>query len=324
MKKNTLSSQIGFSLTEIVVAMGIAVFSLFIMSSSFIYMYKESQKFTDKIFNEIENRLVERVLFRDLKNANSSFNILEINKNTFFNIPDSSSASKKIILSSTDQTDTETTNEIIFILSKNRKIPYSPAYAYETDFKSFKFKSLNYNCILSKENSTQCNSKFSPYLGLGSKEIWQTNNLIMLENPYFSSHEPSYSFFIGFVQEKDKNNEEQSLFPLKGNNCLSESYFNKTSHFKENENSFLQTIQSNNAPADIQASLLLIDIVKYFFKKSKTSDKWELYRSILKFDSNSKKCSFESEFFLCNTCKQIEFIRENSMEPTIKFKIISN
>lgn len=314
-----MKNQRGFTLAEMIVGVALMGIMGMVAASFFVFTAKTKTEITNEIEDKVDSILAERMILRDLKNSEPSFNNLNVlddyGRRFFDYVSDASetavdNSERKLTLEAGRR------HEVIFIATAERKggtILYTPASAYEVgnppadprQAASLNFVSLNKN-----NEVTFANDK-----------IWVGGNVVMLDTPTtvreMTSSGPDYSkparspIFLGVVP----NSGASTLVRLSLGNLIDMSnpmYPNETI---TNEDKFLRDIPPMGGAAPL-VRLKVVNIIKYYLAKDQSGKQINLWRSVYGLQG------FNQGQLFAYDVQKVEFSRKDAKDALIYFKIV--
>nr|BFD60285.1 hypothetical protein CKG001_23920 [Bdellovibrio sp. CKG001]BFD63700.1 hypothetical protein BdHM001_23810 [Bdellovibrio sp. HM001]BFD66125.1 hypothetical protein HAGR004_11470 [Bdellovibrio sp. HAGR004] len=314
-----MKNQRGFTLAEMIVGVALMGIMGMVAASFFVFTAKTKTEITNEIEDKVDSILAERMILRDLKNSEPSFNNLNVlddyGRRFFDYVSDASetavdNSERKLTLEAGRR------HEVIFITTAERKggtILYTPASAYEVgnppadprQAASLNFVSLNKN-----NEVTFANDK-----------IWVGGNVVMLDTPTtvreMTSSGPDYSkparspIFLGVVP----NSGASTLVRLNLGNLIDMSnpmYPNETI---TNEDKFLRDIPPMGGAAPL-VRLKVVNIIKYYLAKDQSGKQINLWRSVYGLQG------FNQGQLFAYDVQKVEFSRKDAKDALIYFKIV--
>lgn len=320
-----IKNERGLTLAEMIVGVALMGIMGMVAASFFMFTAKTKKEITNEIEDKVDNILAERMILRDLKNSEPSFNnviIADDNGRPFFDyvadVTESTvdASARKLTLEMGRRT------EFIFIANHERmggSLMYAPANAYDVGTPpgdpmvaaSLSFVSLNKDSIV----------QFSDPAGMG--RFWQVGNVLMLDTPTMvremTYNGPNYSkparspIFLGSVQAPGATR----LLALNIPGFLNTSnpmYPNETIG---DEDKFLRDIPPMGGAAPL-VRLKVVNIIKYYIQKDSTGNVVNIYRSMY-----TGKEFGPGQLFASDVAK-LEFTRKSAHDALIYFKIVRN
>ncbi|UXR66162.1 prepilin-type N-terminal cleavage/methylation domain-containing protein [Bdellovibrio bacteriovorus] len=314
-----MKNQRGFTLAEMIVGVALMGIMGMVAASFFVFTAKTKTEITNEIEDKVDSILAERLILRDLKGSEPSFNnlnVLDDYGRRFFDYV--SDASESAIDNSERMLTLEAgrRHEFIFISVAERKggtILYTPASAYEVgnppadprQAASLNFVSLNRN-----NEVTFANDK-----------IWIGGNVVMLDTPTtvreMTPTGPNYTkparspIFLGVVA----NSGASTLARINLANLIDMSnpmYPNETI---TNEDKFLRDIPPMGGAAPL-VRLKVVNIIKYYLAKDQSGKQINLWRSIYGLQGFTQPQLFAYDV------QKVEFSRKDAKDSLIYFKIV--
>ncbi len=314
-----MKTQRGFTLVEMIVGIALMGILGLVTASFFVFTAKTKNEITNEIEDKVDNILAERMLLKDLKFSEPSFNNLLITDDSGFRFFD-------YAFDTTDQVDDN--RERKFTLDVNNKkeftflvtaeklgasVMYTPSVAYEIGeipaspnvAASLTFQSLNKGGELAKSR-------------VG---YWQPGVVLMLDTPAMvremTSTGPNYKrparspVFVGVVQAPGATRLKRVDLP----NFVDYSNPMYPSETVTDEDYFLRNVPPLGGAAPL-VRLKAVYIIKYYLEKDKTTGRVSLYRST--YDANG----FQSGQLFATNVSKVEFTRKSARDALIYFKII--
>ncbi|KHD88440.1 MAG: hypothetical protein OM95_09245 [Bdellovibrio sp. ArHS] len=289
-----------------------------VAASFFVFTAKTKEEITNEIEDKVDNIIAERMILKDLKFSEPSFNNVLITDDTGFRFFDYVSdvsgdpeyeSPRKLTLEFGRR------NEFVFITTNDKlgTMMYTPAVAYELgalpasamEEASLTFKSLN------KGNEV---SKSSP-------AIWQVGNLLMLDSPAavreMTATGPNYKvparspIFVGSVIAPG----ESRLSPLNLPGFLNRTHPLYPNETIQDEDKFLRDIPPMGGAAPL-VRLKAVNIIKYYLDKDPQTKTVNLLRSVYKNNTFS-----QGQLFAAGVSRVV-FSRNNARDSLIYYQII--
>lgn len=314
-----MKNQRGFTLAEMIVGVALMGIMGMVAASFFVFTAKTKTEITNEIEDKVDSILAERMILRDLKNSEPSFNNLNVlddyGRRFFDYVSDASetavdNSERKLTLEAGRR------HEVIFIATAERKggtILYTPASAYKVgnppadprQAASLNFVSLN------KDNEVT----------FANDKIWVGGNVVMLDTPTtvreMTSMGPDYTkparspIFLGVVP----NAGASTLLRLNLGNLIDMSnpmYPNETI---TNEDKFLRDIPPMGGAAPL-VRLKVVNIIKYYLAKDQSGKQINLWRSVYGLQGFAQGQLFAYDV------EKVEFSRKDAKDSLIYFKIV--
>ncbi|XGC79881.1 Tfp pilus assembly protein FimT/FimU [Bdellovibrio bacteriovorus] len=318
-----MRNQKGFTLAEMVVGIALLGIMGMVAASFFVFTAKTKNEIVNDIEDSVDSILAERMLLKDLKNSEPSFNnllLVDDNGNRFFDyVSDRTDQSvdnspRTLTLAPGGK------NEFIFISTSDKLGPaimYTPAMAYDVGAPSpnpmiaspLNFRSLN------KGGALNVSDPDDP-----SKKLWTPGRVLMLDSPAqvreMTATGPNYNrparspIFIGTVVSEG----ETRLNPVDLGNMLDRTnpmYPNETI---TDEDKFLRDLPPMGGAAPI-VRLKPIVIIKYYLSKDNTGKKINLMRST--FDGQR----FGDGQLFASDIEKVVFSRKDAHDSLIYYMI---
>lgn len=314
-----IKNQRGFTLAEMIVGVVLMGILGMVVASFFVFTAKTKTAITNEIEDKVDNILAERMILRDLKNSEPSFNNIAI-------LDDAGRPFFDFVADVTDQSvdnsprmltlEPGRRHEIIFISTAERKggsIMYTPTAAYEVGpppsnpyvAGSLTFVSLNKGNEVVKANP----------------RMWVTGNVIMMDTPtmvrQMTSSGPDYSkparspIFVGVVKNEGASRlENLGIGGLL--NLTNPMYPNETI---ADEDKFLRDIPPMGGAAPL-VRLKVINVIKYYLAKDPKGGQISLWRSVYGAQG------FSSAQLFANDVQKVQFSRKDAHDSLIYFKIV--
>ncbi len=316
-------NQKGFTLSEILV--GVALMSIvgMVAASFFVFSAKTQTQITNEIEDKTDNIIAERMLLKDLKLSEPSFNNLLVadDKGLAFFAFDSERNSKTLDASPRALTlQIAGKKEFSFMVVNDKlggTLMYTPSAAYNIPYipkdpnvaAPLNFISLN------KVNNGKNTVKSANPL------FWSLGVILMLDTPAMvremTTFGPNYNrparspIFVGVVQ----GDGETKLVPIALANFLDKTnpmYPNETI---DSEDSFLREIPPMGGAAPL-VRLKAVSIIKYYVEQDSKTNKVNLWRSV--YDG----ANFSSGAMIASDIEKVEFSRKDPHDSVIYFNIV--
>lgn len=318
----SLKNAKGFTIVELLVALGVASVAMGLVASTQISIIKDQIRMRKMLDANIDETLAERILFNDFNGLDPSYNnltMLDDNGQSFFDfypdIPSNSlqgATTRQVTLSLKAKTE-------FYILTQDRSagnlLIYDPVMAYNvgeapTDFNqaaALNFVSVNRNNWVSAQRPG----------------FWITNRLLMLDTPARVrivtngktnlQIPPRSPIFVGTVSGAN-------LLPLTG--TIANSINNKipdTGAVIDSADTLLRNVPSVGGGQSI-VRLRAVKIIKYYLEKSIQTDGYKnppanLYRTIYE---NGK---FSTPVLLADHVDSFTLRRDSVLKRMIYFKV---
>lgn len=309
----------GFTLAEVLV--GVALLSIVGMVAAAFFVFTNKTK--TEIVNDLEDKtdtiIAERILLRDLKYSEPSFNNVAITDDAgrvFFDYDAERSQKaidslpRKITLTADNK------KEFTFMIVNDKlgaTMMYTPRLAYKIPYvpKDPNVAApLNFVSLNQGNTVTQANSRF-----------WQPGVVLMLDTPAMvremTAFGPNYSrparspIFVGSVQAVG----ETKLAALSIPGLLNRSnpmYPNETI---DSEDSFLRDIPPMGGAAPL-VRLKAVGVIKYYISQDPVTKKVNLLRSL--FDGRT----FPAGQLIASDVQRVEFSRKDPHDSLVYFNIV--
>ncbi len=315
----------GLTLAEMIVGVALMGIMGMVAASFFVFTAKTKKEITNEIEDKVDNILAERMILRDLKYSEPSFNnviITDDNGRQFFDyvadVTQSAvdNAPRKLTLEAGRR------NEFIFIATNEKmggSMMYAPSNAYKVGSPPgdpfvaapLTFVSLNKDSIV----------QFSDPQGLG--RFWQVGNVLMLDTPtmvrQMTASGPDYSkparspIFLGSVQAPGATR----LLPLNIPGFINTTNPMYPSETIGDEDKFLRDIPPMGGAAPL-VRLKVVSIIKYYLQKDTKGGQVNVYRSMY-----TGRQFGPGQLFASDVAK-VEFSRKSAHDALIYFKIVRN
>lgn len=312
-------NQKGFTLAETLVGVSLLAIVGMVAASFFTFSTKTQKEIVNELEDSTDNVIAERMLLRDLKMSEPSFNNILVSDDNglgFFDFDTDRSTrsvdekARKISLSISGKT------EFTFMITNDKlggTLMYTPSLAYKIPYvpadpntaAPLNFVSLNQNSEVTKANS----------------KFWQPGVVLMLDTPALvremTSFGPNYNrpprspVFIGVVQGVG----ETKLAALGIANFINKTnpmYPNETI---DSEDAFLRDIPPMGGAAPL-VRLKAVGVIKYYLDKDKTTGKVNLWRSLY---SGNK---FQNGVLVASEVEGVVFSRKNPQDSLVSFEIV--
>lgn len=320
----TMKNQKGITLLEMVVGVALMGIMGLVAASFFVFSAKNKKQITEEVEDKVDTILAERILQRDLKNSEPSFNNLLVPDDYgrrffdhFTDVMDSESAEEP----RTVTLEMGRTTEFIF-LAKNERMGgtmiYTPASAYRIGrppanpmaAATLTFVSLNKDNIVKRSDPA------------GQGRYWQVGNVLMLDTPTsvrpLAESGPDYSrparspIFLGVVEAEGPTR----LRPLSLLGLLDRSNPMYPTETIDSEDQFLREVPPMGGAAPM-VRLKVINMVKYYLQRdSVRADRVNLYRATY------KGHGFPAGQLIAQGVSKVEFSRKSARDALIYFKIV--
>lgn len=318
----SLKNNKGFSLTEIMVALGVASVAVGLVASTQISLIKDQIRMRKSLDANIDETLAERILFNDFNGLDPSYNNITVkddNGLSFFDfypdIPESSLKTRKdreISLSLSGKTE-------FYILTQDRSagslLIYDPVMAYDVgpssdDFNqaaSLTFRSINRNNWVSAQRPGFWIANKTLMLDTPAKIRAITNGKVDLQIP------PRSPIFVGTVSGVNLN-------VLTGAFASSISKLNpETGATIDSADAFLRNVPSVGGGQSI-VRLRAVKIVRYSLEKDVQTKGYKtapanLYRSVY------ENGAFTSPVLLADKVDTFSLRRDSVLKRMIYFKV---
>ncbi|UOF01446.1 pilus assembly FimT family protein [Bdellovibrio reynosensis] len=318
-----MRNQKGFTLAEMVVGIALMGIMGMVAASFFVFTAKTKNEITNDIEDSVDNIIAERMLLKDLKNSEPSFNnllTLDDHGNRFFDYV-SDRTDKNVDNSERVFTLTAAgKSEFIFIATSDKMGPavmYTPSMAYDVGAPSgnpmvasnLNFRSLNKNGALNVTDPDE-----------PTRRLWTPGRILMLDSPALvremTATGPNYSrparspIFLGVIPSEG----EVRLAPVILGNILDRSnpmYPNETI---TDEDKFLRDIPPMGGAAPI-VRLKPVMIIKYYLARDKMG-KVNLMRSTF----NGQQF-MDAQLFAADI-ESVVFSRRDAHDSLIYYRIV--
>ncbi|MBV2168244.1 MAG: prepilin-type N-terminal cleavage/methylation domain-containing protein [Bdellovibrio sp.] len=314
------NNQKGFTLTEMIIGVALLGIMGLVAASFFVFTAKTKTDISNEIEDKVDSIIAERMILKDLKYSEPSFNNLLVKDdfgNLFFDYVSDvtegrgDEGPRQLTLSLGGRT------EFVFMVTNQKlgaTMMYTPALAYDIGnpptnpniAATLTFRSLN-----KKEEVAKANPNF-----------WQEGTLLMLDSPAavreMTSTGPNYSrparspMFVGVV----KATGESVLGPLDIPNFLDRTnplYPNETI---DNEDELLRELPPLGGAAPL-VRLKAVSIIKYYLERdTRGNNKVNLFRSV--YGSGGFQ---EGQLFAADIQKVV-FARKSARDALIYYSIV--
>lgn len=277
-----MKNQNGFTLAELVV--GIALLGILGMVSAafFLFTAKTKNQITNEIEDKVDNIIAERMILRDLKYSEPSFNNVLVRDDLgypFFDFVYDRTMSSMNTGKRTYTLDINGKREFTFMITNERlgaTIMYTPSLAYTIGnpptnphiASDLTFVSLNRNNEITKVNP----------------RFWNPGVMLMLDTPamvrQMTTAGPDYSrparspIFVGIVTSGG----ESRLTPLALPNFINRNHPLYPNETVNSEDGFLRELPPLGGAAAI-VRLKAVSVVKYYLDKDSVGNHFNLYRA---------------------------------------------
>lgn len=279
-----MRNQKGFTLAEMIVGVALMGILGMVAASFFFFTAKTKNEITNEIEEKVDNIIAERMLLKDLKLSEPSFNNLLVRDdkgNRFFDFITDMTESGLDTGERTLTLEFGRRNDLTFIINKERlseSLMYAPASAYDIGAPSpnpnipsqLTFRSLNKGQVVERSK----------------RAFWQTGSTLMLDSPAavraMTATGPDYSrparspIFVGVVTSLG----ESRLTPLSYviPNFLDTTHPMYPNESVVSEDAFFRDIPPMGGAAPL-VRLKAVSVVKYYLEKDKEG-KVNLLRSV--------------------------------------------
>ncbi|MDG0815886.1 PilW family protein [Bdellovibrio svalbardensis] len=316
-------NQKGFSLSEVLV--GVALMSIvgMVAASFFVFSKKAQTEITNEIEDKTDSIIAERMLLKDLKYSEPSFNnvLVKDDKGLAFFAFDSERSSRTL-----DDMPRMLTlqmagkKEFSFLIVNDKlggSLMYTPSAAYNIPYVP---KDPNVAAPLNFVSLNKMNNGKNTVKSANAM-LWNPGVILMLDTPAMvremTQFGPNYSrparspIFVGVVQGEG----ETRLAPIALTEFIDKTnpmYPNETI---ENEDSFLREIPPMGGAAPL-VRLKAVSIIKYYIEQDNRTGKVNLWRSM--FDGRN----FTGGAMIASDIEKIEFSRKDPHDSVIYFNIV--
>lgn len=308
----------GFTLSELLVGVALMAIVGMVTASFFVFSSKTRNEIVNDIEDKTDSIIAERVLLKDLKYSEPSFNNFNLSDDTGRNFFDfeSERSSKSMDNEPRKYTMSMTGKKDFTVMIVNEKLGSSVMYTPRTAYKIPYIPTdpnvaapLNFVSLNQGNAVTQAQPLF-----------WQPGVLLMLDTPamvrQMTAFGPNYNrparspIFVGEVSGAG----ETRLTPIKLNLLIRTNpmYPNETI---ENEDSFLREIPPMGGAAPL-VRLKAVSIIKYYLDQDSKTKKVNLWRSVYK---NSQ---FASPSLVASDIDRVEFSRKDPHDSVVYFNIV--
>lgn len=314
-----MRNQKGFTLAEMVVGVALMGILGMVAASFFFFTAKTKNEITNEIEEKVDNIIAERMLLKDLKLSEPSFNnlvVVDDRGHRFFDfitdITESGLNTGERLLT----LEFGRRNEFVFLITRERvseSLMYSPAAAYDIGAPSgnpnvasdLSFRSLNKDKLVE----------------LSKPAFWQIGSILMLDSPAavraMTATGPDYSrparspIFVGVVTTLGQSR----LTPLSYSipNFLDTSHPMYPSETIISEDAFFRDIPPMGGAAPL-VRLKSVSVVKYYLEKDKEG-KVNLLRSIYTGQTFPQGQLFAADI------KKVQFKRNDAHDALIYYMI---
>ncbi|MEK2646137.1 prepilin-type N-terminal cleavage/methylation domain-containing protein [Bdellovibrio sp. BCCA] len=279
-----MRNQKGFTLAEMVVGIALMGILGMVAASFFVFTAKTKNEITNEIEEKVDNIIAERMLLKDLKLSEPSFNnlvVVDDRGHRFFDfitdMTESGLDTGERILT----LEYGRRNEFTFLITRERvseSMMYAPAAAYDIGAPSgnpnvasdISFRSLNKNKAVE----------------LSKAAFWQIGSILMLDSPAavraMTATGPDYSrparspIFLGVVTTLGESRLTPLAFSIP--NFLDTTHPMYPSETVNSEDAFFRDIPPMGGAAPL-VRLKSVSVVKYYLEKDKEG-KVNLLRSV--------------------------------------------
>ncbi|WII72310.1 prepilin-type N-terminal cleavage/methylation domain-containing protein [Bdellovibrio sp. 22V] len=312
-------NQKGFSLAEMVVGVALLGIMGMVAASFFVFTAKQKEEITNEIEDKVDNIIAERMLLKDLKNSEPSFNNLVVTDDygrPFFDYV------SDVTDISVDQAERKLTlqlgrrNELIFLVSAE-KLPtlmYTPATAYD-------MSNVNGNPFKAADLTFRSLNKNNEVYKASNGALWGVGTILMLDSPAavreMTPLGPNYNrparspIFVGVVTAAG----ESRLNPVMLPNFLNRTHPMYPNETIKDEDSFLRDIPPMGGAAPL-VRLKAVRIIKYYLAKESKGNKINLWRSSF----NGR--DFDQGQLFAADVTGVEFSRKDAHDSLIYYKIM--
>lgn len=313
-------NQKGFTLAEMIVGVALMGIMGMVAASFFIFTTKVKNDITNEIEDKVDNIIAERMLLKDLKNSEPSFNNVVLPDDLGYNffdlvidVSDTAGDDKKREVT----LDINRRKEIIFMTANERigAVMYAPYLAFEVGpapkdpnaAASLDFRSLNFNDVVTRAT-------------FPAGALWQPGIVLMMDSlgavREMKASGPDYSkparalSFVGVVQQLGASQLRPLDIPI---------FLNRTNPLYPNETissekDFLMNVPPLGGAAPL-VRLKSVVIVKYYVDRDKNGDKINLYRST--YDGTK----FSAGQLFASDITNVVFRRESARDALIYYVI---
>lgn len=313
---NKVTSQSGFSLIELMVAVGIMGLTSVLILGTFTDTFRLSKQVSKIVEQGTDTLVGENVIFNDLRNIDPSYNVIDVKDDSgqgFFDyIPDvpekylGSNSGRQITLGPKGK------SELLFVeadLSAGSMMIYDPVAAYEVGAPP---ASLDASATLTFSSLNR-----NDYISNLRKNFWQDGQLLMLDTPARVRPvvggvvnlltPPRSPVYIGQVSG-------QMLSPIGAVASQISRNHPESGALIENADQFLRTIPPVGGGQTF-VRLRAVRIMKYFVKDLGPPRGWALYRSYL------QGSEFSEPFLVTDKIESVVFIRRSVNQKLIEYLI---
>lgn len=316
----------GFSLAEVLVGLGLLGILGLVSASFFVFAKKNTVEIENIIEDQVDNIIAERMLLKDLKNAEPSYNNIitpDDNGRPFFdyemdaNEPGMDNNPRTVTLKEGGKT------QFVFLSRTNTgTLMYTPASAYNVGatpsnanvaatltFVSLNRKNVVYDYKEKKDDPAEPKGKW-----------WTPGMVLMVDTPAMvrrmTPTGPDYSrparspIFVGVVQSEGQSRLRAVSMPnfLNRTNPM---YPNETI---DNEDRFLREVPPMGGAAPL-VRLKPVHIIMYYISMDKKTKEMGLWRSV--YDGSK----FATGQLMATGVKEVVFSRKNPHDSLIYFNI---
>lgn len=315
----------GFSLAEVLVGVGLLGILGLVSASFFVFAKKNTVEIENIIEDQVDNIIAERMLLKDLKNAEPSFNNIittDDNGRPFFDFeidasePGMDNNPRKVTLKEGART------QFVFMSrTSTSTLMYTPASAYNIGATpsnanvaaTLSFVSLNRkDVVYNYKETTDPNETKGKW--------WSPGMVLMIDTPamvrQMTATGPNYSrparspIFVGVVQSLGASR----LKPVVMANFLNRTnpmYPNETI---DNEDNFLREVPPMGGAAPL-VRLKPVNIIMYYLAKDSKTKSLGLWRAV--YDGSK----FASGQLIATGVKDVVFSRKDPHDALIYFNI---
>lgn len=313
-----MRNQSGFSLAEMIVALALVGILGVVISSFLVFAEKSRVEITNEVEDKVDNILAERMILRDLKSSEPSFNnvIIRDDKGQRFFDYITDRAEQGVDLSARTLTlQAGVRNEFTFLTVNTRlggAIMYTPSMAYNVGnppMDPYQEAELTFHSLNKGGEITKVNKKY-----------WQPGVMLMLDSPALvrelTATGPNYSrparspIFVGAVTGAG----ETRLRALNLPNFLDMTHPLYPKEIVSNEDRFLRDVPPMGGAAPL-VRLKAVMVVKYYLEKDQRNQ-YNLKRAI--YDGSQ----FGMGQLFAQDIQKVIFTRKSPYDAVIHFNII--
>ncbi|WP_373997892.1 Tfp pilus assembly protein FimT/FimU [Bdellovibrio bacteriovorus] len=311
-------NQKGFSLAEMVVGVALLGIMGMVAASFFVFTAKTKDQITNEIEDKVDNIIAERMILKDLKYSEPSFNNVLIPDDTgfrFFDYVSDSGGDQEFDAPRKLTLEFGRRNEFVFMTSNDKlgTMMYTPALAYDLGALP---SSANQEAALIFRSLNKGNEVLKSNPG-----FWQVGTILMLDSPAavreMTATGPNYNvparspIFVGIVNAPG----ESRLTPFNLTGFLNKTHPLYPNETINDEDKFLRDIPPMGGAAPL-VRLKAVNIIKYYLERDPKTKTVNLLRSVYMNNTFSKGQLFAADV------TRVVFSRNNARDSLIYYQII--